>query len=279
MRAIPLRISRPRELPRLDRLVRGRAWIPLLGVILVAIVGLRVGVLKLGSSVGRELQQATALESSNQLLRSQVSELSGNQRIEGLAAKLGMEMPGPEDIHFVTAQVGTHVGAAIGNIQTPAAGTFLAGLASERQADGDTAPAASTTSTGTVSSGSTSASTTGATSDSTSTLTGAGATAGAGATSTGTVPTGDTGATSTGTALPADTGASSAATAATTGTAATGATSDTSAASTVVAPASTSTPPAAGTSVAGSTQGTADTVTPSAPGDTGSATGGSGLAG
>ena len=40
------------QAPRLDRIVRGRAWIPVLGALLVAIVGLRVEVLKLGAGVG-----------------------------------------------------------------------------------------------------------------------------------------------------------------------------------------------------------------------------------
>ena len=90
-------------------IVRGRAWIPLLGVLLVVIVGMRVEVLKLGSSVGRELEQATQLESGNAALRAQVSELSGNQRIEQLAATMGMVMPGPMDIHFVRASAAGNV--------------------------------------------------------------------------------------------------------------------------------------------------------------------------
>ncbi len=86
---------------------------------LVAIVGLRVEVLKLGSGVGRELQQATALESSNQVLRSQVSALSDNQRIVRLGTQMGMVMAGPTAIHFVRAAVGRHVSAAIANIHAP----------------------------------------------------------------------------------------------------------------------------------------------------------------
>ena len=74
----------------LDRIVRGRAWIPVLGVLLVAIVGLRVEVLKLGAGVGSEIQQATALQSSNAALRSQISALSDNQRITSLAGAYGM---------------------------------------------------------------------------------------------------------------------------------------------------------------------------------------------
>jgi hypothetical protein len=111
-------------------------------VILVAIVGLRVEVLKLGSSVGRQLQQATTLQSSNAVLRSQVSKLSGNQRIEQLAQTYGMVMPGPMDIHFVKASSASHLGATIKGIQEPDRSDFLSSVASERQADGDSTIAA-----------------------------------------------------------------------------------------------------------------------------------------
>jgi hypothetical protein len=99
------------------------------------IVGLRVEVLKLGSSVGRQLQQATTLESGNAALRAQVSALSGNQRIEQLASTMGMTMPGPMDTHFVNASSGAKVNAAIRGIHVPSAQTFLSGIASERQTD------------------------------------------------------------------------------------------------------------------------------------------------
>ena len=44
----------------LDRLIRGRAWIPLLGVMLVGIVAMQVEVLKLGASIGRSIQRTSA---------------------------------------------------------------------------------------------------------------------------------------------------------------------------------------------------------------------------
>jgi hypothetical protein len=115
-------------------------------VLLVAIVGLRVEVLKLGSSVGRDIQAASALQSTNQTLRSRVSELSGNQRIEDLATNMGMVMPGPMDIHFVQASTAKRVASAIRAIQEPASATFLSGLATERAADGTDAVAAAGTS-------------------------------------------------------------------------------------------------------------------------------------
>lgn len=120
--------------PRLDRIVRGRAWIPVLGALLVAIVGLRVEVLKLGSSVGRQIQQATLLASSNSMLRSQISALSDNQRITTLAEHYGMHMPNPLEIHILQSAAGTRVQAAIHNITAPSSSTYLTALAAEQQA-------------------------------------------------------------------------------------------------------------------------------------------------
>lgn len=130
----------------LDRAVRGRAWIPTLGVLLLAVVGMRVEVLKLTSSTGTQLQLAAQLESQNAALRSSVSELSGNQRITRLAEQMGMVMPGPMDVHFVPSQNGTHVGAAIRAIHAPAPTKFLQSLAAERQLDGASARTAANTS-------------------------------------------------------------------------------------------------------------------------------------
>jgi cell division protein FtsL len=129
-----------------------------LGATLVAIVGLRVEVLRLGSSVGSQVQQATALQSSNSVLRAQISALSDNQRIAKLAEGYGMRMPDVLDVHFVQAAAGTHVAAAIHNISAPSRTTFLSGLATEQQTSQQSAQAIAAqngvaTSTGTGTSG------------------------------------------------------------------------------------------------------------------------------
>src|SRR5947209_11760328 len=46
--------------PLLDRAIRSRAWIPILGAMLAGIVAIQVEVLKFGSSIGRSLQRVTA---------------------------------------------------------------------------------------------------------------------------------------------------------------------------------------------------------------------------
>ena len=189
-REAPQRRARARELPRLDRVVRGRAWIPVLGALLVVIVGMRVEVLKLGSSVGRQLEQATALESGNAALRAQVSELSGNQRIEQLAAAMGMLMPGPMDIHFVGASPTGNVAAAIRGFTRPRRRPSSAESPSERQTDAsNTSAAANISAIGGLSNGAVATPTTGHLPAGTTTggTTTAGATSGTPTTGTGTL--------------------------------------------------------------------------------------------
>jgi hypothetical protein len=111
--------------PLLDRIIRGRAWIPLLGVLLAGIVAMQVEVLKLNASIGRSLDRGTALQSRNELLRANVAYLSDDQRIERLAASMGMIMPGPTQIAFLPPPTGGRVGAAIGNIHPVDPGGFL----------------------------------------------------------------------------------------------------------------------------------------------------------
>jgi hypothetical protein len=121
----------------LDRIVRGRAWIPVLGIALVGIVVMQVEVLKLGSSVGRSMNTATELSSQIQIERAQVSALDSPARIQRLGAGYGLTQPGPTDNHFVSAH--TSVKQAIRGIHPVDAAAFTARLAQQQAVD-DVAP-------------------------------------------------------------------------------------------------------------------------------------------
>src|SRR5205085_11686362 len=110
VRLVPLR-DRIAELIRslpdralLDRIVRGRAWIPLLGVMLAGIVAMQVELLKLNADTGRSIELIGSLQGRNDLLRAQVASSSDPKRIERLASPMGMTMPGPEAITFLKAR-------------------------------------------------------------------------------------------------------------------------------------------------------------------------------
>jgi cell division protein FtsL len=112
----------------LDRLVRGRAWIPVLGVMLAGIVAMQVEVLKLGTSVGRWMQRASTLQTKNEALQASVASLADEQRIERLAAGAGMLIPAPTAVSFLHAQKGGVISRALSNIHAPDPSGFLANL-------------------------------------------------------------------------------------------------------------------------------------------------------
>jgi hypothetical protein len=109
----------------LDRAVRGRSWIPLLGILLAGIVAAQVDILKLGASMGRSLEQTTTLTSQNETLRASVATLSNDQRIERVAAGLGMVNPPPGAVGYLAAQPGGNVSGALSNLHTPSPSSFV----------------------------------------------------------------------------------------------------------------------------------------------------------
>jgi cell division protein FtsL len=109
----------------LDRVIRGRIWIPLLGVLLVGIVGMQVENLKLNAGLGGALEQTSTLQSRNDWLRDDVAQLSDPQRIEGIAARHGMLMAPPAATKFLTTGRGSAaVRAAIAGIHAPGSTYF-----------------------------------------------------------------------------------------------------------------------------------------------------------
>ena len=110
----------------LDRLIRGRWWIPVLGVMLAGIVAMQVEVLKLGASMGRSLERNSVLSAENAGLRQSVATLGDDQRIEQLAGTMGMVMPPPQAVGFLSASPGGDAGRALANIHQPSATSFLA---------------------------------------------------------------------------------------------------------------------------------------------------------
>lgn len=141
----------------LDRLIRGRTWIALLGVMLVGIVAMQVEVLKLGASMGRSIERANFLQGRNESLRESVASLADDQRIERLAARRGMAMPAPTGVSFLTVGGGAAVHKALGAMQAPAPASFLARLTASGAAAGQTTASSSSSSTSTSSTSSTSA--------------------------------------------------------------------------------------------------------------------------
>jgi len=104
-RAAPLATGAPAS-RRLDRLLRGEAWILLVGALLVGIVAMQVSLLQLNTGISRAAEQAAALERRNAALRAEVSTLSSGERVQEEAARLGLVMPAPRAVRYLSADTG-----------------------------------------------------------------------------------------------------------------------------------------------------------------------------
>ncbi|HEX5758496.1 MAG TPA: hypothetical protein VF121_04840 [Thermoanaerobaculia bacterium] len=85
------------------RLTRGRAWIGVLGVLLVGIVALNVLTLSFATSSGAIAQDITALSKENSVLGSRVAQRYSTERIRYEAGAAGMFMPNVEDPVLIEA--------------------------------------------------------------------------------------------------------------------------------------------------------------------------------
>jgi hypothetical protein len=107
---IPLAVGRTavavRHLPDsglVVRMTRGRAWIAVLGLLLVGIVGLNVVTLSFAASSGKIDESITALEAENSILQNRTAKIYGIGRVRQEAGPLGLAMPSSETIHFTDA--------------------------------------------------------------------------------------------------------------------------------------------------------------------------------
>lgn len=83
------------------RMTRGRAWIAVLGVLLVGIVSLNVITLSFAASAGKIDEQITTLENENTMLESREARLFGTARVRGEGAAIGLAMPNTEAPHLI----------------------------------------------------------------------------------------------------------------------------------------------------------------------------------
>jgi hypothetical protein len=113
---IPIAVGRTavavRQLPDsglVVRMTRGRAWIGVLGVLLVGIVALNVVTLSFAASSGKIFEQIRALESENTVLGGREATKLGNDRIHSEAAAQGLATStsaSPTVIQFSPKDVG-----------------------------------------------------------------------------------------------------------------------------------------------------------------------------
>jgi hypothetical protein len=102
----------------LDRLIGGRAWIVLIGTLLVGIVTMQLALLRLNAGIGRAVERSSALEQRNAALRLETSQLSNSQRIVALATQMGYVWPPQGSPRFLTASAGDG-GRALTTMRVP----------------------------------------------------------------------------------------------------------------------------------------------------------------
>jgi hypothetical protein len=92
------------------RMTRGRAWIAVLGLLLVGIVALNVATLSFAATAGQVDEQITALEKENSMLGTREAQHFSTARVRSQGAELGLAMPNLEEpavIEFEPADVAT----------------------------------------------------------------------------------------------------------------------------------------------------------------------------
>ena len=112
---------------RLDRLIRGRTWIALIAFALIGIVTLQLLVLTLNARIGRVLVHQAQLQRENATLSIESSELAAGERVESLAARLGMELVQVGAVRFLSvdsrADIARAAAAVSASPQTSSTGT------------------------------------------------------------------------------------------------------------------------------------------------------------
>jgi hypothetical protein len=181
------RISRIPDYRAVDRVLRSRGCIWLIGLLLGGIVAMQVSLLRLNSGISRAVQTQSTLEKQNMGLQSAIAELTSGERVTAAAAGGQMVDPPAGQTRYLKARPATDPARAARRYKPPSAraqaimdnggmlpgalaepGSAAAQLAASLSAGSAVAgatpvtPPADTTGAGTTGAGTTAAGTTGA---------------------------------------------------------------------------------------------------------------------
>jgi hypothetical protein len=102
-----------------DRLLRGRAWICLVGAALMGIVAMQVSMLKLNSGISRAVEATATLERQNSGMEASIARLASGERIRVAADKRGMVTPAAGEVHYLRVRPGRDAGRAARRMRAP----------------------------------------------------------------------------------------------------------------------------------------------------------------
>jgi hypothetical protein len=107
------------DLRIVDRLLRGRICIWVIGILLGGIVAMQVSLLKLNTGISNAVTTSATLERVNADLETEVARLSSGERIQATAADEGMVPPPAGDVGYLTARPDRDPDLAVKRMQSP----------------------------------------------------------------------------------------------------------------------------------------------------------------
>jgi hypothetical protein len=102
-----------------DRLLRGRLCIWVIGVMLGGIVAMQVSLLRMNAGISRAVSTASVLEQQNANLEADIAGSTTGDKVRAAAVDLGMIDPAAGDTSFLTARPGTDPGLAVARMKPP----------------------------------------------------------------------------------------------------------------------------------------------------------------
>jgi hypothetical protein len=102
-----------------DRLLRGRAWIWLVGILLGGIVAMQVSLLKLNTGISRAVEASATLERQNSDLEASIARLSSSERTRTEAERQGMIMPPAGEVAYLTVRPDSDPARALAHMRPP----------------------------------------------------------------------------------------------------------------------------------------------------------------
>ena len=106
----------------LDGLLRGRACVGIVFVLLVGVVASNVSLLEMNKGIAATNAQATAIEQENSRLRGQIAPLASSERIQREAVKRGYSLPAAGDVGYIRGDVDKDAKKALARMTAPGMG-------------------------------------------------------------------------------------------------------------------------------------------------------------
>src|SRR5689334_8667989 len=115
------KLSRVPDHRVVDRLIRGRACIWVIGIMLGGIVAMQVSLLRLNSGISRAVQTQGTLEQQNMALQTSIAQLTSSDRITNGAAQGQMIDPPAGETRYLTARPDSDPARAARRYKPPSA--------------------------------------------------------------------------------------------------------------------------------------------------------------